>query len=295
MTTTTMQHLPDWLDRSAYPFEPHWAELDQGRMHFVAEGDGEKLLFVHGTPTWSFEWRHLIRDLSRDYRCVAPDLLGMGLSERPEDFAYTPEAHARALSDFLDRHEPGEYTAVLHDFGGPIGLSHALAHPERVRRVVLINTWAWSLANEPVMARRARLVSGAFGRFMYGTLNASLRIIAPSAWGDRKKLTPAIHHQYLSVYPDRHSRVQVLWPFARALLGSSTFYGDLWRRLKILQQKPVLIVWGTKDTAFPPAMVQRWRQALPNAHVVELPVGHWPHEEASADVIAALREFLSAP
>jgi pimeloyl-ACP methyl ester carboxylesterase len=65
MTTTTMQHLPDWLDRTAYPFEHHWAELEQGRMHFVAQGDGEKVLFVHGTPTWSFEWRHLIRDLSR--------------------------------------------------------------------------------------------------------------------------------------------------------------------------------------------------------------------------------------
>jgi hypothetical protein len=96
--------VPAWLDREAYPFAHHWVDLPDGpRMHYVDEGSGDAILFIHGTPTWSFEWRHLIRGLSESNRCVAPDLIGFGLSDRPRDFAYTPEAHAEAIAAFVER------------------------------------------------------------------------------------------------------------------------------------------------------------------------------------------------
>ncbi len=297
---------PAWLDRAAYPFKNRWLELPGGRrIHYIDEGQGETLLFVHGTPTWSFEWRHLIRGLSGQFRCVAPDLLGMGLSDRPRDFAYTPEAHAQALSEFVRRlsapsQDPDvrplsdRFTLVLHDFGGPIGLPLLFEAPARVNGVVLINTWAWSFADDRVMARRARMAGGAFGRFLYRWLNAPLKILTPSVFADRKKLTPEIHAQYLSVFPDRDSRGQVLWSFARALLGSSAFYDRLWRQVGTLGQKPVLIVWGTKDNAFRPYLLERWRSALPSARVLELPAGHWPHEEEPEPIIFAMRDFVGA-
>src|SRR5687767_257670 len=91
-----MPHAP-WLDREAYPFDSRWLVVGAGaRMHYVDEGRGDPILFVHGTPSWSFEWRHLISGLCHDYRCVAPDLVGFGLSSRPRDFASTPPARAGA-------------------------------------------------------------------------------------------------------------------------------------------------------------------------------------------------------
>jgi haloalkane dehalogenase len=185
------------------------------------------------------------------------------------------------------------FTLVVHDFGGPIGLPLAL-EDGRVSRLVVLNSWMWSFADDPEMQRRARLVSGALGRFLYRRANASLRLIMPSAYGDRRKLTPEIHGQYLAVFPDAASRERVLWALARALTGSAAFYDGLWERRARLAHLPALLVWGMKDTAFRPPQLARWAQALPQATIVRLAdAGHWPHEEAPADVLRAMRAFLA--
>lgn len=284
-----------WVDRQAYPFRSRWLALPEGRLHYIDEGQGDLLLFVHGTPTWSFEYRHLIKDLRRTHRCVAVDHLGFGLSDRPTDADYTPKAHARRLAAFVDRLGLERVTLVAHDFGGPISLPLALDDPSRVARLVLINTWMWSFADDPEMVRRGRMVSGALGRFLYRRLNASLRLITPSAYGDRRKLTRDIHRQYLAVFPDADSRERVLWTLACALNGSAAFYDSLWRRRERVAGTPALLVWGMKDSAFRPNQLARWRQALPHAQVLELSgAGHWPHEEAPDEVLRGLRDFLSS-
>lgn len=287
---------PTWLDRNAYPFAAHELQLSAGRMHYVDEGRGDPILFVHGTPTWSFEYRHLITALASSYRCVAPDHLGFGLSERPRDFAYTPEAHSAALTEFVDRLGLDRFTLVVHDFGGPIGLPLALREPSRVTRLVLLNTWMWPFDDFPTMVRRARIAGGGFGRWMYRHLNFSQKILMPSVYGDRRKLTPEIHRQYLEVFRDKHARVQVLHALARALNGSREFYARLWAESDRLAQHPALIVWGLKDSAFTADQLDRWQQRLPHAEVVGLPdAGHWPHEEAPAAVIGAMQLFLRNP
>ena len=284
---------PAWLDRQAYPFAHHHVDLAAGRMHYLDEGApaAEALLFVHGTPTWSFEWRHLVRALAPRYRCVAPDLLGFGLSERPAGFAYTPEAHAAVLEDFVARLGLRDFTLVVHDYGGPIGLPLALAG--RARRVVVLNSWMWPFDGDAEMQKRARLVSGRLGRFLYRWLNASLRLLMPGAYGDRRKLTPAIHRQYLEPFRDRAARVQVLWPLARALLRSREHYAKLEAGAAKLRALPTLIVWGLRDTAFRPHQLERWQALVPDAHIVQLAeAGHWPHEEAPAAVVEAVEGFL---
>jgi haloalkane dehalogenase len=287
--------LPAWVDRQAYPFSTHRLKLTDGSVSYVDEGQGEPVLLVHGTPTWSFEYRHLIRALSARHRCIAPDHLGFGLSERPAEFPYTPEAHARVLAEFVDRLNLDRFTLVAHDFGGPISLPLALDRPGRVRGLVLLNTWMWSFADDRGMARKARLAGGALGRFLYRRLNFSLRAITPQAYGDRRKLTPAIHGQYLAPFPDADGRGRVLWALARALLGSSDFYDSLWQRRDRLAALPALILWGMKDSAFQPPLLQRWRRALPGARVVELAeAGHWPHEEEPAEVLRHLEAFLDS-
>lgn len=153
----------------------------------------------------------------------------------------------------------------------------------------------WSFTGDRDMESKGRIAGSAFGRFLYRWANLSIRVLAPSAYGDRRKLTPPIHQQYLDRFPDRWSRGAVLWPLARAILGSAAFYDSLWRDRAKLGGLPALIIWGMKDTAFRPHQLARWREALPNARVVELPdAGHWPHEEAPDEVAEALRGFMLA-
>lgn len=286
--------VPAWLDREAYPFEHRWIALPRGRMHFVDEGSGPPVLLVHGTPTWSFEWRHVLRALSGRYRVVAPDHLGFGLSERPAGLAYSPEEHAENLAAFVERLGLEDYTLVVHDFGGPIALPLALDERRRVRRLVVLDSWMWSFADDPRMVKRARVAGSGFGRFLYRWANLSLRTIMPSAYGDKRRLTRAVHAQYLAPFRDRRARGDVLHALARALLGSSAHYDALWQQRARLQDLPALVVWGLADSAFPPVLLERWRAALPHAQVVGLEgVGHWPHEEAPEAVVRALEAFLA--
>ena len=292
--TTATPTVPPWLDRIAYPFRHRWLNLPAGWMHYLDEGSGRPILFVHGTPTWSFEYRHLVRALADGFRCIAPDHLGFGLSERPPSLRYSAEEHAENLARFADHLGLEDFDLVVHDFGGPIGLPLALARPRRVRRIVLLNTWMWRFDGDPDMRKKARLAGSAFGRFLYRRFNFSLRVITPSAYGDRRKLTPDIHRQYLSVFPDASSREKVLWALARGLLGESAFYDSLWQQRDRLREIPALIIWGMKDSAFRPSQLERWKSALPDAEVVALPeAGHWPHEEDPQTVARAIAEFAA--
>ena len=280
-----------------------YVTLRHGRMHYLDEGAGPVLLFVHGTPTNSYEFRHLIKRFSATHRCVAPDRLGFGKSDRPADFSYTPEAHAAALREFVDKLGLTRFTLVVHDFGGPIGLplamTEGLSGPDRaipsrmVDRVVIMNSWAWPLNDDPKMAKAAALVAGGVGRFLYRYANASLRLIMPSAYGDRRKLTKEIHRHYLDVFRDRTARVLVLHALAKALLDSRAHYQSLLDRIGQLRRKPVLIIWGMKDSAFQPYQLERWQQLLPEAGVVRIEgAGHWPHEEEPARVVDAILQFM---
>src|SRR5688572_15338297 len=110
-----------WVDREAWPWEGRMVDVGEGRMHVTEVGQGPPILLVHGTPTWSFEWRHVIRELSKTHRCIAPDHLGFGLSDRPADAGYRPEDHARRLQRLVEVLGLERFTLVVHDYGGPIG------------------------------------------------------------------------------------------------------------------------------------------------------------------------------
>jgi haloalkane dehalogenase len=284
---------PPWLDEAAYPFAPRWCDVPGGKLHYVDEGKGEPIVFSHGTPTWSFEWRHLLRALSPHARVIAPDHLGFGLSERPRGADYSPEAHAARFRAFVEALELPRFTLVVHDYGGPFALPFAIEAPERIARLVVINSWMWSFDSEPATRGVARLAGSFVMRFLYRWLNASLRLVAPSAYGDRKKLTPAIHGQYLAPFRDRWARDEVLFALAHGLGASKAHQDALWERRDRLASLPSLIVWGMRDRALAPPLLDRWQRALPHAKVVRIEnAGHWPHEEQPDEVIEALRSFV---
>ncbi len=270
-----------------------YVTLSAGRLHYLDEGQGKPVLLVHGTPTFSYEWRHVIARLSPRFRCVAPDLMGFGHSARPRDFPYTPEAHAAALAEFVRALDLPRFTLVVHDFGGPIGLPLCLDNPDQVSRLVIINTWMWSFDDDPGMRRAGRIAGGRVGRFLYRWLDLEQRIIMPSAYGDKRKLTTEIHRVYLDRFPDRWSRGAVLWPLARAILGSSAFYESLWTKRERLRGRPALIVWGMRDSVFRPHMLERWTTVLPEARIGAFDnAGHWPHEEEPELVAGSIADFL---
>src|SRR3546814_1714863 len=149
---------------------------------------GEVLLFVHGNPTWSVMYRHPIRGLSDRYRFVAPDHLGFGLSDKPEGPSYLPQFHAKNLGRLIEQLELTNVTLVIHDWGGPIGFSYALAHPENVKRLIVFNTSCWSLRGVAGAERFSRIVGSPLGRFVCRSFNAFPRFVIPRVMGDRSKL-----------------------------------------------------------------------------------------------------------
>jgi len=283
---------PAWLDPRAYPFISRTVEIEGARVHYVDEGEGPTVLFVHGVPTWSFVWRHLIVGLRERYRCVALDLPGFGLSDKPAGDAYYPEAQATRLAAFVDALRLKDYALAVHDFGGPIGLSVALERPDAVRQLVLFNTWMWSLAGEPRYARVGRLLSSALGRLLYERLGVSVNVVWRHAVRDRR-YTRAVHRHYAAPLAGPAAR-HATWIYARELLGSSAWYDALWARRERLARIPALLVWGARDPAFATCL-PRWRSLFYRAQVVELAdAGHAPQETRGPEIVPVLARFLDA-
>jgi haloalkane dehalogenase len=282
---------PAWLDRAEYPFTSRFVEVEGARMHYVDEGRGSTLLLVHGTPTWSFLYRHLIKGLREHVRCVAPDHLGFGLSDKPAGDAYRPADQARRLAAFVAALGLDDLTLAVHDFGGPIGLAYALDRPDRVRRLVIFNTWMWSLAEDRRVARAGRLLASPVGRVLYERLGLSLHVVFRQAVKDRARYTSAVHAQYAAPLRDPAAR-HATWIYARELLGSSEWFAALWQRRETLAQIPALLAWGTKDPAFG-RHLPRWRSVFRRAEVLAWDdVGHAPPEERGPESAAAIARFL---
>jgi haloalkane dehalogenase len=288
----TTDAAPAWLDRSLYPFAGHWFESDDGRMHYIDEGIGSPVVFVHGTPTWSFLYRHLVTQLATRHRVIAVDHLGFGLSDKPDGAPYEPRDHARRLTALLDALQITGATFVVHDFGGPIGLSAAMERPERVARLVLFNTWMWSVRDDPAIARGARVAGSWFGRLLYRHLNFPVKVLMPKAMGDRTVLTPHLHEHYAAPLGTPDERMAA-WACARALLHSSAWFDELWANRDRLRGVPMHLIWGMRDPTFGPAYLERWERAFPEATVHTFPTsGHFVPEEVPNPVASLLRRFI---
>ncbi len=284
--------LPAWVSAEEFPFRRRRLELAPGEeLSVVDVGQGPVVLFSHGTPMWSFEFRAQIAALSKSYRCIAPDHLGFGLSGRPPGGDYRPEAHARRFAQLPDLLGVREFHLVVHDFGGPFALPLALAEPGRVRSLTLLNSFAWGFGDSPRNRRLARLAGGGLFRFLYRNFNFSF-VLARSAWG-KSKLPPSHFEQYRKFFPDAGSRELVLWALARSMEGSHEFCESIWAEREKLASIPFQILWGLKDSAFPPETLARFEREFPVRRVERFEhAGHFPHEEEPERVTEALQRFL---
>ncbi|WP_017733524.1 alpha/beta fold hydrolase [Nafulsella turpanensis] len=281
-----------WFNKEAYPFTSHYFSTNEGRMHYIDEGKGDPIVFIHGTPSWSFLYRHLIKKFSATHRCLAIDHLGFGLSDKPAQADYRPQAHARRLEQWLQQLELKDITLVVHDFGGPIGLSYALRHPEKIARVVIANSWLWSLEHEASFRKADKMLNSWLGKFLYLQVNLSPKVLFKEGIAKKDKFSKDIHRHYIKVFPSSSSR-HALYQIALSLLGASSWYQELKQQLPRLKEKPVLLLWGMKDKYFNPTFLERWQQLLADPKTVYLQdAGHFIQEDAAEQIEAAIATFV---
>lgn len=280
-----------------YPFASHFLDLEGHRYHYLDEGEGETLLFVHGNPTWSFAWRHLVRELSPAYRTIAIDHIGCGFSDKPQDYGYTLENHIGNLVRFIEALDLNQITLIAHDWGGAIGLGAAAKRPERFSRFVLMNTAAFRSNRIPWRIAACRVP--VLGPLAVRGLNLFSLAATWMAVNNRKRMTKEVRQGFLAPYNSWANRVAVL-RFVQdiPLKPSHPSYQTLLEveeGLSTFQASPMKLIWGMQDWCFTPAFLREFQQRFPHADVTEIEdAGHYVFEDAREELPGLIREFLKA-
>jgi cis-3-alkyl-4-acyloxetan-2-one decarboxylase len=293
--------MTDRLDgdfEGTFPFEAHYLRAGKTNLHYLDEGppSSRPLLFLHGNPTWSYLWRRPVAELSeRGHRCVAFDHMGFGRSEKPPRLsAYTLERHVENALAVIDELDLQDVTLVAHDWGGPIGLGAMLERAERLRAVVLMNTWAWELPSWlPPFIREFR--TEGLGEILALGGNLFVESAIPGGMA-RRDLDPMMMEAYRAPFPDYWSRAGTL-AFQRDIPlterdSSAPLISSIHERLPQLDV-PVLLVWGMRDPVFQPVFLDQWRELFPRAESAELEdASHYVVEDRPDAVIGAIERFL---
>lgn len=285
---------PAWVSNELFPFESNFFSTPSGHgMHFIDEGAGEPIVFLHGNPGWSFEFRHLVKDLRSRFRCIAPDHIGFGLSSRSDQRAdYRPEAHASAVAGLLDYLDVQDLTLYLTDWGGPIGLDFARKHPQRVKRIVITNTWCWPVGRDPHYVMFSFFMSSWLGQYLIKRHNFFVNKVLPMAVGRKEALTPEVMAHYRNAQPTPAARAACA-AFPGHIVGATDWLRSLWDDRAAFTGKPALIFWGFKDIAFRKKELERWKSELADFEAHEFQdCGHFLAEEAPDRILPALRAFM---
>jgi haloalkane dehalogenase len=291
-----MSELPSFITR-LYPHRSHYLPLRFGRMHYVDEGSGRPVLLLHGNPTWSFLYRKVIAGLAgAGCRVVAPDLIGLGLSDKPRELsAHTLRRHGESLLEFVQALDLKDVVLGVQDWGGPIGAWMAARAGGRVTGLVVMNT---------SLLKPVRFRTTAFHRFSHlpGVSDVAFRLfnfplpVLGRTQGDPASISGDVARAY--AWPLRHVRDRAA-PLALARMVpnhpehptvAELTEGDAWARSF---PGPVELVWGLKDPILGRAL-RRHREAFPRARVTETAAGHFLQEEVPGDIVAALRRVADA-
>jgi haloalkane dehalogenase len=284
-------NLPFDIPYELFPVDHKFLEIDGARLHYVDEGQGETLLLLHGNPTWSFLYRKIIQDLRSNFRCIALDYPGYGLSSAPAGYGFTPREHSAILERFVDTLGLKDLTLMVQDWGGPIGLGLAGRRPELVRRMIIGNTFAWPLNDDERVQRFSGLMGGPIGRSFTFAFNFVPRVFF--ARGFAKKLNPEVMKMYLAPWRKRSRRLPaVIAP--KNLIAASAYLTEVEAGLKNIADRPALIVWGAKDFAFQAPYRRRFETIFPKHKTIQLEdASHFVQEDAGEQIAVAFRQFLT--
>jgi haloalkane dehalogenase len=280
--------------KSQYPFASHFMQVDGFKLHYVDEGKGEPLLFVHGNPTWSFAWRHLIKEYKWSHRCVALDHLGCGLSDKPQDYPYVLEKRIEHLVQLIDQLKLENITLVAHDWGGAIGIGAFGRRRDKFARIVLMNTGAFRSKLIPLRIAACRIP-------LLGTIGIRGLNLFPKAaisMAPANKLSPEAASGLLAPYDNWANRVAVD-AFVKdiPLKPSHPSYNTLVeveQSLSYAAALPTLLMWGMQDWCFSPAFLREFQKRLPLAETLEIPeASHYIFEDVPQVLHDRLQQFLN--
>lgn len=284
----------DMIEQHAeYPFQPKRIKVDGGEMAYLDEGRGPVVVCVHGNPSWSYLYRNLIVDLARNYRCIVPDHIGCGYSDKPQEYDYVLSQHIANLEALLSALEVEECTLVVHDWGGAIGMGWAGRHPGLVKGLVVLNTAAFRSRRMPFRIAVCRWPL--IGDFVVRGLNGFARAAVHMAVC--RKMHAKVAAGFLAPYDSWRNRVALLrfvqdiplqpgHPSWRTLV-------EVERSLELLKEHPMLICWGGKDFCFTKHFYTEWQARFPDAEAhFFAEAGHYVLEDALPSILPLVRSFL---
>jgi len=288
---------PAWL-KELYPFESHFLTVEndgnKNQLHFVDEGqkNADPILMVHGNPTWSFYYRDLIKEFSNTNRVIAPDHIGCGFSDKPQNFEYMLENHISNIESLVEHLNLKDITLVVHDWGGAIGFGLATRHPDLIKKIVILNTAAYTCDYIPPQINICR--TPILGEAVIRSFNA---FAGPAThMAVEKPLSKNVKKGYLLPYNNYKNRIATA-KFVTDIPMKRTHRS--WKTLENIENKlseltcPKLVLWGRKDFCFNDYFLNRWKGIYPDAtYKVFEEAGHYVIEDAGKDLINEMRSFI---
>lgn len=286
-----------------YPFASHWFDRGDGiAMHYLDEGprDADPVVMVHGNPTWSFYYRNLVRGLSGPHRVLVPDHVGCGFSDKPGDaqYMYTLQSRIDDLEDWLDAvGATKNVTLIVHDWGGMIGLGAAVRRPERIARIVLLNTAAFHLPKAKALPGTLKLARDTqLGALLVERFNAFSR--GATMLAAKRKLSPDVLRGLTAPYDTAANRIATL-RFVQdiPLVPTDRAYPvvtECAEKLGVFAGIPVLICWGAKDFVFDDHFLDEWKRIYPHAELEYYrDAGHYVLEDAHERIVPRVIRFIA--
>ena len=285
--------------RDLYDFSSHYLDRGELRYHYLDEGKGAPIVMLHGNPTWSFLFRDLVRALRQSYRVVVPDHMGCGLSDKPspDQYGYRLRDRIADLEALLEALKlQRDLTLVVHDWGGVIGMSYAVRHPDSLARLVVLNTAAFHLPAGKRLpwalrfCRKSRIAAYLILRFNAFALAASFA-------GTARGLSQKVRKGLIGPYDSRQHRIATL-RFVQDIPiepndVSYSILSEVEQNLRRLREIPMLIAWGEKDPVFDLDFLAEWVRRFPDAEVHRFPeAGHYVVEDSSSRLVPLLKGFL---
>lgn len=280
-------NLPD------FPFKPNYIMINDVRMHYVDEGEGETILCLHGEPSWSFLYRKMITPLSQNYRVLAPDFIGFGRSDKyANEEDYTFQMHVDKLTKFIERLDLQDITLVVQDWGGMIGLTVATQIPDRFARLVIMNTGLPGGEKMPDAFMRWRAVCEKFGR--------RLPIGRLVDGGTVTELSDAVKAAYEAPFPDMTYKAgAAVWPLLVPMHPDDPGAKEMRQARNVLStwEKPALVLFSDSDPITRGGDL--WFRRLmrirkdDQPHIVIQGAGHFLQEDKGAEIAAHIAQFMT--
>jgi len=280
---------PAWLDEDLYPFDSHYIDLDGNLVHYIDEGTGPTLLFLHAAPLWSFQYRTIIKVLRNRFRCIALDYPGFGLSVAAPDYHNTLSDNSQLVERFISELKLTDITLVGHDTGCAIGLGVVGRHPDWFKGLAISNSFAWPFEDYPKLYRPLRFIGSPAGRFLIVNFNVLIKQTGRVLAGGR--LSDAELRAYHGPFIDRATRYHQ-YDLFRSITHSHDYLADLHERLSELSDMPVLLPWGDSDPTYKAGWLQRYEQLFPrHRSLIIAGGGHVPQEDDPLLIAKAIREW----